>query len=139
MFRKIIYSGYVVDSISFNTLETPEGEGSYELNLEPNNDLIIGSMKSEDGSESFSVIRYPFKANVSGYAHEDHKAVFTLDFSFTLFFETSDEISIKINEEFLQKEQWFFTNFAQNVAREVGESIFNHTVFKGLRLPLGRK
>lgn len=138
MLETIKLVGYALTNMSYNAETFDVDEGKYQFNLES-----VGNIRLDDeplnGNEQY-ILKEKFKSEITGMSDSSDSTVFNLSFEFTIFFETTKETfeTLASDSTAIESNQWFFANFAHSIAREIGESVFNHTSFKGLRLPSGR-
>ena len=135
MLETINMVGYALTSMSYNTEAIPDDQGQYQLTVES-----VGDMQFSHDDEDEYILKSKFKSEITGTSDTSKSTAFKLAFEFTIFFETTKETFEFTcnNDDYLKSNKWFFTNFAHVLVREIGEDVFNHTSYKGLRLPNGR-
>ncbi|MEZ8853502.1 hypothetical protein AB6E22_20610 [Vibrio cyclitrophicus] len=141
MLENIAYLGHELTSVDFKLLsKQPEGEGFYNYSVEVLPDVSITTEQVDEGADTHQVTM-AIKSSTNGFSgnkedEEDKESVFTLDVEFTVSFELQNQEQPTADS--LEKEQWFFVNFAHVASKEITSSILDNSVLKGAYLPSHR-
>lgn len=128
--------GHAVTSMTYKAESVEDSQGQYELTVAP-----VGHFQfSYDEEDNDYLLKSKYKAEITGTSDKSKTTAFKLEFEFTIFFELPKDTydAIKDDDEYLNSNEWFFANFANNLVREIGENVFSHTSYKGLRIPSSR-
>ncbi len=145
---EIYFLGFEVTSSSFEQLmDEPDGQGFYNYDVEMLEEVKLSRIdeteeddKSEDGEELQFLVKLGFKAKSESYVGEDDPVYSAnisgvIRFTFTLPDDGEVDSELKTLQTLLEKEQWFFLNFAHIAAKNGLENLLRYTIGQSSKFP----